>query len=102
MIEKIISTDKRSRESVEKTRQMRIQSEQKISDIKEKKRNEYLEKARSNIKLLEQEEKIKAEKQLKQIEKSYKAIEDKINEVYNQNYELWVDSLVKRVIGEVI
>lgn len=98
MIEQIISTDKKSQESVEKAKQLRIQSTQKISDIREKKRSEYLEKARANIKVIEQEEKVKAKAQLKQIESSYNKIEEKINSVYTRNYELWVDELVKRVI----
>lgn len=99
MIEKIVSTDRKSRELIGKTRQMRIESEQKISDMKEKKKNEYLEKARMNIKLMEQEEKIKAEKKLKQIEEKYKAVEDRISQAYDENYEFWVDMLVNRVIG---
>lgn len=98
MIEQIISTDKKSRESVEQAKQLRIKSTQKISDIRDKKRNEYLEKARANIKVIEQEEKAKAEIKLKQIESSYRKIEEKINDVYKQNYELWVDELVNRVI----
>lgn len=98
MIEQIISTDKKSRESVEQTRLLKIQSAQKISDIREQKRNEYLEKARANINVIEQEEKVKANAKLEQIERKYDSIGEEINRVYNENYELWVNALVKRVI----
>ena len=98
MIEQIISTDKKSRESVEQAKQLKIQSAQKISDMRDKKKKEYIEKARANIKIIEQEEKAKAEVKLMEIEKSYQKIEERINEVYKKNYEFWVEALVKRVI----
>ncbi len=98
MIEQIISTDRKSRESIERTKQIRIQSAQKISDIREKKREEYLEKARANIEVVAEEERARADLKLKAIERVYRGIEEEINEVYEENYQLWVDALVRRVI----
>lgn len=98
MIEQIISTDKKSRESVEQAKQLRIQSAQKISDMREQKKREYLEKARANIKVIEQEERVKADARLKEIERNYEKIADGINRVYKENYSSWVEALVKRVI----
>ena len=71
MIGKIIQMDKEARESLTKANQLKIDSERKISDIKEQRRNEYIDRARTNIKVLEKEEKIKAAVRLKIIENSY-------------------------------
>lgn len=98
MIEEIISTDKKSRESIEHAKQLKIQSAQKLIDMKEQKRREYLEKARANIKVIEQEERVKADAKLEEIEEEYKKIEGGIDEIYKKNYEPWVKALVKRVI----
>ena len=70
MIGKIIQLDKEARESLTKAKQLKIDSERKISDIKEQRRNEYIDRARTNIKVLEKEERIKAAVRLKVIENS--------------------------------
>lgn len=98
MIEQIISTDKKSRESVEKAKQIKIRAAQKIVDIRERKRKEYLEKARANIEVIAEEERVRADAKLKAIEREYEEIEKEINEVYDENYETWVKMLVQRVI----
>ncbi len=98
MIGKIIELDKKASENLIKENQLRIDSEKKISDIKEQKRNEYLEKATANIKALEKEEKIKAVVRLKVIENSYKHKYERIEEIYSQNKDSWIDTIVKRVI----
>jgi len=98
MIGKIIELDKKASENLIKVNQLKIDSEKKISDIKEQKRNEYLKKATANIRALEKEEKIKAVVRLKVIENSYKHKREHIEEVYSKNKDNWVDTIVKRVI----
>jgi hypothetical protein len=98
MISKIIELDKEAKESLTKAKQMKIDSEQKISDIKKQKRNEYIEKARANIKVLEKEEKVKAIVRLKVIENSYKKKYDRIEKIYDANKDKWIETIVDRVI----
>ncbi len=98
MIGKIIELDKKASESLIKANQLKIDSEKKISDIKEQKRSEYLKKATANIKTLEKEEKIKAVVRLKVIEHSYKQKRKRIEEIYSENKDNWVDTIVERVI----
>ena len=98
MIEKIISTDKKSREAMAKTRQLKVESEQKISDMCEKKRSEYIERARVNIRNMEKQERIKAEIKLKKIEGEYQNLSQRIDRIYSDNCDMWVDEIVKRVI----
>lgn len=98
MIGKIIQMDKEARESLTKANQLKIDSERKISDIKEQRRNEYIDRARTNIKVLEKEEKIKAAVRLKIIENSYEQKYDRIEKTYYENKDKWVNAIVDRVI----
>ncbi len=98
MIGKIIQMDKEARESLTKAKQLKIDSERKISDIKEQRRNEYIDRARTNIKVLEKEERIKAAVRLKIIENSYEQKYDRIEKVYYDNKDAWINAIVERVI----
>lgn len=98
MISRIIERDKEARESLTEARQLRIASEQKISDMKAQKRNEYLERARANIKSLEKSEKVKAVVKFKAIENLYTRKTEKIEKIYAEHSKEWTDELFKRVI----
>ena len=81
MIKRIIELDRMAKENLTRANQLKVDSEQKISDIKEQKRAEYLERARANIKSLEKEEKVNACLRLKVIENSYRQKYDRIEEI---------------------
>ena len=98
MIEKIIQMDKKARESLTEANQLKIDAERKISDIKEQRRNEYIDRARTNIKVLEKEEKIKAAVKLKIIENTYEQKYSRIEKVYYDNKDKWIKAIVDRVI----
>ena len=98
MISRIIERDKEARESLTEARQLRINSEQKISDMKSKTRDEYLERARANIKSLEKSEKVKAAIKFKAIENDYESKTEKTQKIYDENSEKWIDELFSRVI----
>ncbi len=98
MIGKIIELDRKASEGLTKANQLRIDLEKKISDIKEKKRNEYLDKAMVNMAALEKKEKLKAVVRLKVIENSYNHKRDRIEEIYSKNKQTWINAIVERVI----
>ena len=98
MIGKIIQMDKETRESLTKANQLKIDAERKISDIKEQRRNEYIDRARTNIKVLEKEEKVKAAVKLKVIENTYEQKYSRIEKVYYDNKDKWIKAIVDRVI----
>ena len=98
MIKRIIEVDRQAQADLAKVNQLKVDSEQKISEMKDKKRDEYIEKARANIKVMEKEEKVKAAVRLKVIENSYKKTSNKIDKIYEKNKDVWVDAIVKRVI----
>lgn len=100
MIKRIIELDRMAKENLTRANQLKVDSEQKISDIKEQKRAEYLERARANIKSLEKEEKVNACLRLKVIENSYRQKYDRIEEIYAKNKNNWVKTIVSRVIED--
>ena len=100
MIKRIIELDRMAKENLTRANQLKVDSEQKISDIKEQKRAEYLERARANIKSLEKEEKVNACLRLKVIENSYRQKYDRIEEIYAKNKNNWVETIVNRVIED--
>ena len=85
MIKRIIELDRMAKENLTRANQLKVDSEQKISDIKEQKRAEYLERARANIKSLEN---------------SYRQKYDRIEEIYAKNKNNWVKTIVNRVIED--
>ena len=100
MIKRIIELDRMAKENLTRANQLKVDSAQKISDIKEQKRAEYLERARANIKSLEKEEKVNACWRLKVIENSYRQKYDRIEEIYAKNKNKWVETIVNRVIED--
>lgn len=98
MINRIIELDEQARDDMSKAERLRIDSQQKINDMKEKKRTEYIERARNNIKLIEKEEKTKAAAKLKVIEDSYAKKLKNIESIYSSNQKKWIDEIVNRVI----
>lgn len=100
MIKRIIELDRMAKENLTRANQLKVDSAQKISDIKEQKRAEYLERARANIKSLEKEEKVNACLRLKVIENSYRQKYDRIEEIYAKNKNKWVETIVNRVIED--
>ena len=98
MIGKIIELDKQTRENAIKEKELRIDLEQKISDLKEKRRAEYLKRAEGAIKEIEKDEKIKACIKLSAIEGVNRKKIERIEEIYRKNKEAWAESIVKRVI----
>ena len=83
---------------LKKANQMKIDSEKKISNTKERKRAEYIEKARISISNIEKDEKEKADKKLKSIESFYKDKSQKIQKIYRENKEKLVQEVVDIVI----
>lgn len=98
MIGRIIELDKQAREDIQKTNQLKLDLEQKISELKEKKRAEYVERARHDIKEREKDEKIKACIKLSAIEGIYKKKIERIEKIYSLNKNKWIDTIVKRAM----
>ena len=96
MISRIISTDKKSREAVAKTLKFKVDSIQKISDLREQKRKEHIDKARQNIKIMESEEREMADIKIKAITDHYDKISKDIEKVYDEHSKEWISQIIQR------
>ncbi|MDR1240512.1 MAG: hypothetical protein LBK29_01365 [Oscillospiraceae bacterium] len=98
MIEKIIDADRKTSEILDSAERLRVESAKKVDELLARKRVEYLEKARMNIKVIEKIEKVKSESKISEIDKNCEVV---IKEI-EKNYEDNKDSLVEKIVKEVI
>ncbi|MDR1627828.1 MAG: hypothetical protein LBR79_03565 [Oscillospiraceae bacterium] len=97
VINRIINADKKSREIVARTLKFKVDSIQKMSDLREKKKTEHINKARQNIKIMESEERKIADMKIKAITDRYNEISENIDKVYYENAGVWVSQIIQRV-----
>lgn len=99
MVNRIVTLDRKSREAIEKAKQLKMESEHKIQDISAKKREEYINKAKLNIKIIEHSERIKANTKLNEVEKEYKKKLERLEKNSRERFDKWVEMITERVIG---
>jgi hypothetical protein len=97
IISRIISTDKKSREATARTLKFKVDSIQKISELREQKKTEHINKARQNIKAMEIEERKIANIKIKAISDCYGKISENMDKIYDENSEMWISQIVQRV-----
>lgn len=100
MIARIIEMDKAARELTQKVQKDKVNSEEEIKLLKEEIRNDYLQRARKRIEKNEKIERQEAEKRLKIISENKDNILKRLDEAYSKKKDMWVDAIVKRVLGE--
>ncbi len=100
MISRIIEMDKTARDLTQRAQKDKINLENEIKFKKDEIRNEYLERARKRLAINEKTERSLAEEQKLKIIENYKNISRNIDDLYNKNCDVWVDSIVKNVLGE--
>jgi hypothetical protein len=99
MIKQIISMDEQAQALKEAAEQEKAHAEQQIVQMKEAKYEEYLAKARERIKKNAVIEQTHADKQLVEIKEKHAASLAKINALYKEKGQAWIDEIVKRVIA---
>jgi hypothetical protein len=97
MISKIISIDKKSREALAKTLKLKVDSMQKVNELRAQKRAEHIDKAKRNIKIIELRERELGNARIIDIENTYKGVSENLDKVYGENSEDWVHQIVQRV-----
>ncbi len=100
MISRIIEMDKTARDLTQRAQKDKINLENEIKLKKDEIRNEYLERARKRLTINEKTERNLAEEQKLKIIENYKNISRSIDDLYNKNCDVWVNSIVKNVLGE--
>lgn len=100
MISRIIEMDKTARDLTQRAQKDKINLENEIKIKKDEIRNEYLERARKRLSMNENTERKLAEEQKLKIIANYEKISHSLDKLYAQNGDVWVDSIVKNVLGE--
>ncbi len=100
MIERIMEMDKAAQEVTQKVQKEKLSLEQEIKNLKKKIRSEYLERARKRIENNRIEEQKAADDKIETIKNSEKNISQRIEKSYLDNKDMWINDIVKRVLGE--
>ena len=99
IIQKIIEIDHMAQKMTDEALALKSEAEASIESDKKALREEYIEKARNRIRLTaETEEKFLASS-LEDIRVKYAAVSQKLENVYENKHEKWVDELYSKVIG---
>lgn len=100
MIERIMEMDKAAQEVTQKVQKEKLSLEQEIKNLKKKIRSEYLERARKRIENNRIEEQKAADNKIETIKNSEKNISQRLEKSYLDNKDMWINDIVKRVLGE--
>lgn len=100
MIERIMEMDKAAQEVTQKVQKEKLSLEQEIKNLKKKIRSEYLERARKRIENNRIEEQKAADDKIETIKNSEKNISQRLEKSYLDNKDMWINDIVKRVLGE--
>ena len=100
MIKQIVDMDRKAREITDAAQLEKVNSEKEVAEKREEIRKNYLERARRRIALNEPKEREAAEANWKIIQQKNAVVSQKLEELYQQKKEEWVNSIVSRVIGE--
>lgn len=100
MVERIMEMDKAAQEVTQKVQKEKLSLEQEIKNLKKKIRSEYLERARKRIENNRIEEQKAADDKIETIKNSEKNISQRIEKSYLDNKDMWINDIVKRVLGE--
>jgi FKBP-type peptidyl-prolyl cis-trans isomerase (trigger factor) len=100
MLKQIIDMDERARQITDAAQQEKMNTEKEISQKREDIRTRYLERARARIEKNRPLEQAAAEKGWQIKERRYEELSKKMDQIYTESGEKWVDTIVRNVIGE--
>lgn len=99
IISKIIEMDEAARKLIAKAEQEKIDCETEIANSEEKIKKSYVARAKKKISAFEADERAAAQKTWKKISDKNKGISNDLDRIYEENFDKWVDTLVKMTIG---
>ena len=100
IVKEIIDMDRKAREATDAINQERINSEREVAEARVEMRKKYLEDARKTIPQDISAEKKAAEDKWGIVERKNAALSQKLDELYSQKGDEWVQTIVAKVIGE--
>lgn len=99
LLKQIVEMDRKAREITDSAEQKKADTEKEIVERKEEIRRNYLEKARARITENEPLERAAAEKEWQEKNEKNEILLKKINDLYAQNGDRWVNEITERIIG---
>ena len=96
MIKEILDADRRTKDAIESTEKLKLESAKRISEFLEKRKSEYIDKARMNIKVIKKIEDSKA--QIDKIKRECQRTLDRIESVYQNLKDEWNDTIFNNII----
>ena len=94
VIKEILEANEKAKNDIENVEKLKIESAQRVKDMLNSRRLEYIDKAKMNIKVIS-----KAEVEMKRIEKECEDILCRIEKIYLENKDLWVNTIFNNVVG---
>lgn len=99
IIKKIIEIDRMAQKMTDETNTLRDEAERAIEADKKKLRESYIERARHRISVIGETEEGFLKQALEDIQKHYDTVAEKLDAVYGEKKQGWVDEIYNRVIG---
>ncbi|MDR2074402.1 MAG: hypothetical protein LBP36_03485 [Oscillospiraceae bacterium] len=99
LVEEILEADRCINESFGSSERLKIESAKKIKEFYEKRREEYLSKARENIRIIEKIESIKLQNQIRELEKKVKNSVSKMDLKFEKNKREWTACVIGCIVG---
>ncbi|GMB10900.1 MAG: hypothetical protein NkDv07_0854 [Candidatus Improbicoccus devescovinae] len=101
MLDKILNADKIKRESLPNAESLKLKSYEKVKELREKKRKEYLGKARINIGIIKKIEKIRASEKINSIEMESKKSIERLRQSFKDNNQKIIEDIIISVTGQI-
>lgn len=99
LVKKILDANKEAENSVESVESLKLESSNRIAEILNNRREEYIDKARMNIKVIKKIENSKASIEIDKIRSECDSVLSQINKDYFENRDKWVDQVFESIIS---
>ena len=100
MIKQIVEMDQKAQQITENAQQEKLNSEKKVSAMRDTIREEYLQRARRRISWNEPQERAAAEEKWKETQNRLQEVSRHLDAVYAEKGDEWVKMLTDRVLGK--
>lgn len=99
LVKKILDANKEAEDSVESVESLKLESSNRVTEILNNRREEYIDKARMNIKVIKKIEDSKASIEIDKIRSECDNVLSKINSAYFKNRNKWIDQVFESIIS---
>lgn len=100
LMKQIIDMDRKARQITEAAQREKVDSEKGIQKKRDEIRQKYLEEARKRIAKNEPKERAAAEAVWAEKKKQSEEAASRLDQLYRENGDRWVDQIVAKVLGE--